>query len=229
MKYHLSKMIGLFFLFSCTGKIPDKNTDAINSKGSDTTGKEKMQTTFKALDTTWFPFSDSSYRLNIHIFKPAVISDTNANTVIAFNQIKAGKTRQIFQDSLFCTDYYIDRQDFNNDHVKDILVYNHPGGARSNPSFHLYLVDKVRHKLTYVKGFEKLLNPGFDSVYNIISSLRLSGKNYYSFYRINAKKRLINLGHGYTDRQQHDTSQYERAVRAIIMDQQKRSYLSSGN
>jgi hypothetical protein len=222
MKYHLIKMIGLIFLFSCTGRHQDNHTDSSGKKEMDTAGMAKTKTTPSALDTVWFPFSDSSYRLNIHIFKPGAISDNDTNTVITFNQIKAGKTRQIFQDSLFCTDYYIDRQDFNNDHVKDILVYNYPGGARSNPSFHLYVVDKVRHKLIYVKGFEKLLNPGFDSVYNIISSLRLSGNNYYSFYRINAKKRLISLGHGYTDRQEQDTSQYERAVRAIILDQQKR-------
>ncbi len=223
MKRHLSKMIGLLFLFSCTDSDQNHPANGSGKKDADKAGVVKTKKTFSALDTVWFPFSDSSYKLNIHIFKPAGISDTDANTVITFKQVKSGKTRQIFQDSLFCTDYYIDRQDFNNDHVKDILVYNHPGGARSNPSFHLYIVDKVRRNLTYVKGFEKLLNPGFDSVYNIISSLRLSGKNYYSFYRINSKKKLINLGHGYTDRQEQDTSQYERAVRAIIMDQRNRT------
>jgi hypothetical protein len=222
MKYHLLKMTGLFFLFSCTGRNQGNYTDSSGKKEMDTAGMAKTKTTFSALDTVWFPFSDSSYRLKIHIFKPGGISDDDTNSVITFNQVKTGKTRQIFQDSLFCTDYYIDHQDFNNDHVKDILVYNHPGGARSNPSFHLYLVNKVRHKLTYVKGFEKLLNPGFDSVYNIISSLRLSGRNYYTFYRINAKNKLISLGHGYIDKQEEDTSQYERAVRAIILDQRKR-------
>jgi hypothetical protein len=73
-----------------------------------------------------------------------------------------------------------------------------------------------------VNGFEKLVNPGMDSVYNIISSLRLSGSNYYSFYKINSKNRLVNLGHGYTEKQD-DSTQYERAVREIIMDRRKKA------
>lgn len=222
LKYHLSKVIGLFLLFSCTGRNQGIHVNGSGDK-VDTAGIAKTENTSKALDTIWFPFSDSSYRLKIHIFNPTAVSEKDTNAVITFYQAKAGKTNQIFQDSLFCTDYFIDRQDFNNDHVKDILVYNFAGGARTNATFHLYLVDKVRHKLTYVKGFEKILNPGYDTVYNIISSLRLSGKDYYSFYRINAKKKLISLGHGYTDSHDQDTSQYERAVRAIILDQQKTS------
>ena len=152
--------------FPCTGRNQDKHIDSSGKKEMDTSGIVKTKTTSSALDTVWFPFSDSSYRLNIPYIQTGGISDNDTNAVITFSQVKAGKTKQIFRDSLFCTDYYIDRQDFNNDHVKDILVYNHSGGARSNPSFHLYLVDKVRHKLNHVKGFEKLLNPGFDSVYN---------------------------------------------------------------
>jgi len=72
-----------------------------------------------------------------------------------------------------------------------------------------------------VKGFENLPNPGMDSVYNVISSLRLSGRNYYSFYKINGRSQLINLGHGYME-QPGDSSQYEQAIRAIIMDRRKR-------
>jgi len=222
-------MIGLFFLFSCTGGNSSILKDTLNKKVTDTTGRAKIKRTAPTSDTTWFPFSDSSYRLNVHIFNTNALSEDEINSVITYSHVRNGKTKQIFRDSFFCTDYYIERQDFNDDHVKDILIANYPAGARANPTYHLFLVDKSRHKLIYVKGFEKVLNPGFDTVYNIISSLRLSGKNYYSFYRINAKKRLIGLGHGYTDRQGRDTAQYERAVRAIIMDQQKRSDLDRGN
>jgi len=229
MKYHLLKMLGLFFLFSCTGRNSSNQKDTLNNKKTEIAARAKIEKAASIFDTTWFPFSDSSYRLNVHIFNTSTSSQDEINSVITYNYVRNGKTKQIFRDSFFCTDYYIERQDFNNDHVKDILVANYPGGARANPTYHLFLVDKTRHKLTYVKGFEKVLNPGFDTVYNIISSLRLSGKNYYSFYRINAKKRLISLGHGYTDRQDRDTSQYERAVRAIIMDQQKGSDLGRGN
>ncbi|HEY2349731.1 MAG TPA: hypothetical protein VGH64_11970, partial [Puia sp.] len=219
MKYYLLKTIVLIFLFSCTGRSPGQYPDTINRRGPDTTDSVKTTTTIAAADSNWLLFSDSSYKLNIHIFNPNAVSDDEINSVVTFSRVKAGKTKNIFQDSFHCTDYYIERQDFNGDHIKDVLIYNYPGGARANPTYHLYLVDKVRHKLTYVKGFEKLLNPGMDSVYNIISSLRLSGRNYYSFYRINSKNKLINLGHGYMERPD-DSTQYEQAIRAIITDRQ---------
>ena len=129
IKYRFIKVVGYSLLFSWTGRNQGKHIGSSGKKEMDTSGIVKTKTTSSALDTVWFPFSDSSYRLNIHIFKPGGISDNDINAVITFSQVKAGKTRQIFRDSLF-VHYYIDRQDFNNDHVKDILVYNHSGGAR---------------------------------------------------------------------------------------------------
>jgi hypothetical protein len=220
MKFHLIEITILFILSSCTGRNQDNYTDSSGRKEKGA-GIVKVRPAVSALDTTWLIFRDSSYRLNIHIFNPAARSENEINSVVTFNQVRAGKTKQIFQDSLFCTDYYIVRQDFNNDHVKDVLIYNYPGEARANPTYHLYLVDKVHHQLKYVQGFEKLFNPGMDSVYNVISSLRFSGNNYYSFYKINSRNRLINLGHGYAERPD-DSTQYERAVRAIIIDRRKK-------
>jgi len=120
MKYHFLFVIGLYFLFSCNGKGPAKYTDTKNKNGSDSTGSVKAKTAFRALDTTWFLFSDSSYRLNIHIFNPGVKSPNENNSVVSFYYVKAGKTKYIFQDSFYCTDDYIVRQDFNGDHVKDV-------------------------------------------------------------------------------------------------------------
>jgi hypothetical protein len=66
-----------------------------------------------------------------------------------------------------------------------------------------------------VKGFENLPNPELDTTNNIITSIALSGTNYYTFHRINSKKKLVNLGHGFeTDLE--DTTKFDRAIKQIL-------------
>lgn len=48
-----------------------------------------------------------------------------------------------------------------------------------------------------------------------ITSIALSGNNYYAFYRITKENKLITLGHGYEDNA-NDSTQYERTVRQIL-------------
>jgi hypothetical protein len=241
MKYHLFKMIGLFFLFSCTGRSSFNQKDTLQNKKTDTGGRTKIETvvsdtasgimsspveikkenTSSTADTTWFPFSDSSYRLKVHIFNSEATSEDETNSVINYNHVQYGKTKQIFRDSLFCMDTgYMLRQDFNNDQINDILIFCY-SGARANPSYHLYLVDTILHRLTYVKGFEELPNPDLDSINNVIVSIGLSGVHDFSFYQINSNNKLIKVGHGYEERD-NDSTQYERAIRKILKDRQKR-------
>ena len=105
-------------------------------------------------------------------------------------------------------------KDFNNDNVKDIILFYYTG-ARANETYHLYVTDKRRQKLIRVKGFEELPNPMLDTTNNIITSIALSGTNYYSFYRIDAKNKLINLGHSFEENP-NDSSQYEKAIQQIL-------------
>ena len=108
----------------------------------------------------------------------------------------------------------IDFLDFNNDKIKDVLVFC-SNGARANPRYHLYLTDIKNHKLIRVKNFEELPNPDLDTVNNIITSIGLSGENYYKFYRIDTNNKLINLGHSFKENT-IDTAQYEKAIRQIL-------------
>jgi hypothetical protein len=248
MKYRLLIVTGLFFLFSCSGRNSHSHKDTLSNKETDTSGTAKIETaasdstnqgigaavkikrenSSSASDTTWFPFKDSSYQLNVHIFNTDASSEDEINSVITYNLVNQGKTKQIFQDSFYCMDNgYMLRQDFNNDHIDDILIFC-SSGARANPTYHLFLADAIRHKLTYVKGFEELPNPSMDPVYNVITSLALSGTSDYRFYQINSKKKLIRLGHGYKERD-NDSTQYERAIRAIIVDRQRREAQVNGN
>jgi hypothetical protein len=77
------------------------------------------------------------------------------------------------------------------------------------------LTDLKNHNLIRIKGFEELPNPDLDSTNNIITSIALSGTNYYSFYRVNTKNRLINLGYSFEENP-NDSTQYEKAIQKIL-------------
>jgi len=136
------------------------------------------------------------------------------NAVLSFGKQEKNQTEILFRDSMFCMYPNIDFQDFNNDKIKDPLVFYYTGG-RANPTYHLYLTDNKNHKLIRVKGFEELPNPYLDTINNIISSVALSGTNYYCFYRINSKNKLINLGYSFEENPK-DTTQFEKAIRQIL-------------
>ena len=165
-------------------------------------------------DTTAIIFNDSSYRLTVHVFDNTNYDEEKSNAVLIFTRQEKNKTKILFRDSLYCIQPFIDFQDFNNDKVKDVLVF-HSTGARANPTYHLYLTDKKNRKLIRIKGFEKLPNPSLDATNNIIASVGLSGTNYYSFYRIDFKNRLINLRHSYEENP-GDSTQYEKTIQNIL-------------
>lgn len=160
-------------------------------------------------------FDDNSYELTLHVFDTANDSDAERNNaILTFSRLNGNQRKVFFHDSIFCMHPDIDFQDFNNDKVKDVLVFYYTG-ARANPTYHLYLTDLKNHNLIRVKGFEELPNPNLDTTNNIITSIALSGSNYYTFYRINSENKLIMLGHDYEDGP-NDSTQYERAVRQIL-------------
>ena len=166
-------------------------------------------------DSTVIVFGDSSYKLSLHIFDTANRYDAEKNNaVLTFTKQDRNQTKIFFHDSLFCMYPDIYFKDFNNDQIKDIIIF-YSTGARANPTYHLYLTDLKNHNLIRVKDFENLPNPDLDTANNIIISIALSGTNYYSFYRIVAKNKLINLGYSLKE-DPNDTTQYEKAVRQIL-------------
>ncbi|TFF35608.1 hypothetical protein E2R66_18020 [Mucilaginibacter psychrotolerans] len=103
----------------------------------------------------------------------------------------------------------------NNDSVPDIMVFYNTGG-RANPTYHLYLRDTIRHKITYVKGFEDLPNPELDTANNIITSGGLYGESVgWEFYRVDSHNKLLTLWHR-VDGRMDDNVKYDRAVKAIL-------------
>ncbi len=207
-------LISLLFisLAACLDKTQSSTVHTTISKPTDTMTKAKTEI---YTDSTVTPFGDSSYKLSLHVFDTTNNYDAERNNaVLTFAKQDRNQIRILFRDSMFCMYPDIDFKDFNNDKIKDILVFYYTGG-RANPTYHLYSTDLKNHKLIRIKGFEELPNPDLDTVNNIITSIGLSGSNYCTFYRINSKNKLINLGHGYEDNP-NDSTQYERVVRQIL-------------
>ena len=205
----------ILLLASCTDMPSGSNANAafVNQVDSSIAIKNgSLPTTF---DSTLTLFTDTSYKLKFHVFDTQNFNEEKSNSTVTFSHIKGYKAERIFQDSFYCMSPLIEFQDFNNDGVKDILFFYYTGG-RSNPTYHLYLVDTINHKLTYVKGFENLPNPDLDSANNVISSSALYGtKVGFSFYRIDTNDKLINLGHSF-ETEFGDFTKYDKAIKQII-------------
>jgi hypothetical protein len=207
----LFKILIVILYSSCTGTTV--------KKGKDLNSKEKENVTIK-VDTTIYPFTDTTYQLTVHQFNSDAKNRDKINSTVTFKHLQGKSLQKIFVDSFYCMYPDIELHDFNNDKVKDVLVFSSTG-ARSNPTYHFYLVDSLKHNLTYIKGFEKLPNPDFDTSKNIITSVALAGTDYiWSFYRINSKNQLINVGQGFTA-DMGDSVKYDKAIKDIVKERGK--------
>jgi hypothetical protein len=164
-------------------------------------------------DQTITLFGDTSFNLTLHMFDITNLDEETHNAILTFSKHEKSRTRVLFTDSLYCLYPDIELKDFNNDRIKDVLVFYYTGG-RANPTYHLYLTDLKNRRLIRVMGFEKLPNPFLDSKSGIITSIALSGSNYYTFYKINSKNKLINLRHGYEE-SPTGSNQYDEPIRQI--------------
>ena len=220
MRLRLFKILFLLLLTSCVDRTSNNTANTASIPVAENSATALKDTTPNTFDTTLFPFSDSSYKLTLHVFGTNSYNEEKSNSTITFNHFYRDKTERIFQDSFYCMNALLDRRDFNNDKIKDVSFFYFTG-ARANPTYHLYLVDTIRHKLKYVKGFENLPNPTFDSIHNIISSSALYGQRVAtSFYRINSRNKLINLGHS-IDTDFGDSVEYGKAINKISKNERK--------
>jgi hypothetical protein len=152
--------------------------------------KSNGQSRFQAFDTTISIFNN--YKLKIEIYDTEKINDydTATNARITFTRYQFPRAYTRFSDLMFCKRANVKLQDFNNDGVKDVLIF-YDYDVRSNEMYHLYLVNSKSKALIRVKGFEDVKNPKFNHKKNIIESNVISGKNYIAYYRINKSNKLI--------------------------------------
>lgn len=130
-----------------------------------------------------------------------------------YKKINQNDSEELFVDALYCMSDEILFKDFNNDGLKDLLIF-HSTGGRANPTYYLYLLDQNKHSVMRVSGFENLPNPDIDK--GIITSIALAGTHYiYSFYMIENNK-LTDMHTSFeTDR--NDTTQYFEIINKLAV------------
>jgi hypothetical protein len=144
----------------------------------------------QSFDTTLSIFTGYKLRVTIFNHERGNDYDTAKNAVLVFYKNQNGHRRDMFIDSTFCSRATVRLEDFNNDGVKDLLVF-YDWDVRSNEMYHLYLVNAKGKRLLGVKGFENVKNPFFNKKHYVIESHVVSGRNYWVYYRINNANNLI--------------------------------------
>lgn len=168
---------------SCNSRQKKVENSATNSRVENTTNnttKSKFETIEIACDTV---YPNKGYKITLFVSSPMNNDETIPNTLFTFSKLTNGKYLPIFSDSIFSKVQKVRFEDFNIDKIKDILVQN-DSDARSNWTYHLYLVDTVQNRLRKIKGFEEIKNPKYLPQYNLIDNYVLSGRNWTSFYKI---------------------------------------------
>ncbi len=179
--------------------------------------KVKRNNDLTYFDTTINLFGDSSYKLALHYWGLTDFgqySGDKENATFTVYNSTGGHKKILLSDSLNCLDPMIMFDDFNNDKIKDLMIF-HSTGGRANPTYYLYLVDPRNKTLTSIRGFEDIPNPSLDTAENIITGSALySDKIFFTFYTINNENKLIDLKHGFEE-ELNDSLTYENAIKQI--------------
>ena len=170
-------------------------------------------TTYNSFDTT-VNYYGNKYKLSLRIVDSTEgFAFETLNALFTITSVKNNKL--ITKDSIGSMMTNIEFEDYNNDGIKDILVY-HAHGARANRFFYLYIADNKTKTFIRLNGFEKLPNTSIDKKNNIITSCALYGMIGYSFYRINNKHQLIKLGKTIETTPDPQDSTFEKEYKRII-------------
>lgn len=146
-----------------------------------------------------YPFADKNYVLAIQYNSDAPLHEDN--TTIYFCKKNGSIDVVYWKERLFTTKIANNYEyvDYNNDGIKDVVLFTGTGGRGGNSYYLLYLVDPKKHTLTKVKGFDNIANPSYDQKHKVIVGYGLSGENYYSLYRFDQTNKIYQIGKAFKD------------------------------
>ena len=166
-------------------------------------------------DTSFTVFNNENYWIEFTDMDSNTEEEHHLGVLKLLYQYDEQTTVVMYKDTLEFFMPVLKLQDFNEDGIQDLtILYN--SSARSDWSYHLYLADSLNHTLHKVKGFEKICNPEMDLNNNIIKSIAHANVSYYSFYRINKKNKLVNLGQAFEGNGSGDSLKLEKAIETIV-------------
>jgi hypothetical protein len=183
------------------------------------TEKEAVRRNEVLCDTV---YSNKGYKLTLSLFDSSISDYVTSNTLFTLSKLINGKYIPLYTDSILCQIQAIKFADYNNDHVKDILVQN-TSDVRSNLTYNLYLVDTVHDKLRKIKGFQEIKNPNYLPEYDLIDNYVMSGEIWTSFYKIQNGS-IKDFGITIHDNQKDDSYErdYKKAIRSILAKEKKK-------
>lgn len=149
-----------------------------------------------------YPFADKSYILAIQhliIEREPFTEIYNANIYFGKSEPKADKIFWKENIDMRQITHNITYEDYNNDGIEDLLIFEDTGARGGNSFYNLYLVNPKNHTLTKVKDFDKIVNPSYNKKYKVIVSYGLTGTNYYQLYRLDKKHIPYKIGQPFDD------------------------------
>jgi hypothetical protein len=159
---------------------------------------------------TWqyiYPFKDKSYVLAIqHLIMEREPFEEIRNANIYFGKSSKNADKIFWKENIHMrqiTDN-ITYEDYNDDGIKDLLIFEDTGARGGNSFYNLYLINPKNHTLTKVKDFDKIVNPSYNKKYKVIVSYGLTGTNYYQLYRLDKKLTPYEIGNSFEDTENLD-------------------------
>lgn len=175
---------------------------------------QAQQKIFGHAESNWqyiYPFADKSYGLAIE----RIATDDRQSINIYFAR-KNGKTEHVYWKENHSTTQatreatYVD---YNNDGIKDLLLFVQSGARGGNSYYLLYLINRQKHTLSRVKGFDQIANPTYDQKNKVIVGYGMAGENYYSLYRISKANKVHQIGQSFQDA---DNLDLDAKIKAIL-------------
>ena len=163
-----------------------------------------------------YPFVDKSYILAIQhliIERKPFAEIYNANIYFGKSEPKADKIFWKENIDMRQITHNITYEDYNNDGIKDLLIFEDTGARGGNSFYNLYLVNPKNHTLTKVKDFDKIVNPSYNKKHKVIVSYGLTGTNYYQLYRFGKKYKPYEIGKPFDDT---DNLDLDKKIAAIL-------------
>ncbi|RZL45086.1 MAG: hypothetical protein EOP00_18205 [Pedobacter sp.] len=153
-----------------------------------------------------YPFADKTYVLALqHNINPPDSSPIAKNTNIYFGKVGAKIDKVFWKEQAYVhvVKDNVRYEDYNNDGIKDLMLFVTTGGRGANELYHLYLKDERNKTLRKVHGFDEIANPSYQKKYRLIVGYSYAGTNSYSLYRIKNNK-VYQIGKSFEDSEDLD-------------------------
>jgi hypothetical protein len=153
-----------------------------------------------------YPFADKTYVVAIQYGINYNEEDGLKTSNIYFGKI--GKTDKVFwkeQLQMRLINDNIQYQDYNNDGVKDLLIFEDTGARGGNSYYNLYFLNPINHTIKKVVDFNKIVNPSYNKKHKVIIGYGLVGNDVYvSIYKINANNQAYQIGKSFKETDELD-------------------------